>query len=326
MNKPPVSIAVSGAAGNIGYALLFRIANGDIYGKERPVRLQLLDLPHAMAAVQGVVMELEDCAFPLLSGVEITDDPAKAFRDIDAALLVGSRPRSKGMERRDLLAANAEIFKVQGRALNENAKREVKVIVVGNPANTNAMIATRFAPDLPKDAITSMIRLDHNRAQTQLAVKAGVNVDEVEKLIVWGNHSPTMFADWRYALAKGISMPQAIGDEAWYRDTLIPTVARRGTAIIEARGASSAASAANAAIGHMRDWIAGSKGWVSMGLLSEGEYGIPAGLVCGVPAICNGGVAQRVDGLALEGYAQEMLNRTVAELVEERDAVSALLG
>jgi len=271
-------------------------------------------------------MELDDCAFPLLQSVEATSDPAVAFKDIDAALLVGSRPRSKGMERRDLLSINAEIFKVQGAALNAAAKREAKVLVVGNPANTNAMIATRYAPDLPHDAITSMIRLDHNRAQTQFAKKADVPVEAIERLIVWGNHSPTMFADWRYAMGNGRPLPEVIGDEAWYRDTLIPTVARRGTAIIEARGASSAASAANAAIDHMRDWVNGSDGrWVSMGLLSDGAYGIPKGLVCGVPAICKDGEVERVEGLTVDDFAQRMLDITVGELTEEREAVRALL-
>ena len=323
----PKTIAVSGAAGNIAYALLFRIAAGHIYGADQPVRLRLLDLPQALGAVKGVVMELEDCAFPLLADISVTADPVEAFRDIDAALLVGSRPRSKGMERRDLLAANAEIFKVQGRALNEAAKRDAKVLVVGNPANTNAMIATRFAPDLPADAITSMIRLDHNRAQSMLAAKAGVGVDAVEKLVVWGNHSPTMFADWRYATAAAKPLPDVIGDEAWYRDTLIATVARRGTAIIEARGASSAASAANAAIDHMHDLLNGSGGrWVSMGLASRGGYAIPEGLVCGVAATCEAGRITRVEGLEVDGYARTMLDRTVAELREERDAVVELLG
>ncbi len=327
MTKPAKIVAVSGAAGNIAYALLFRIARGDIYGADQPVGLRLLDLPQALGAVHGVVMELADCAFPLLAGVSVTADPTEAFRDIDAALLVGSRPRSKGMERRDLLSANAEIFKVQGRALNEVARREVKVLVVGNPANTNAMIATRFAPDLPADAITSMIRLDHNRALSEFAAKAGVGVDEIEKLVVWGNHSPTMFADWRYATAAGKPLPEAIGDEAWYRDTLIPTVARRGTAIIEARGASSAASAANAAIDHMHDWINGSQGrWVSMGVTSHGEYGIPEGLVCGVATTCEGGRITRVQGLEVDGYAQTMLDKSLTELTEERDAVIELLG
>ncbi|MGC1304949.1 MAG: malate dehydrogenase [Caulobacteraceae bacterium] len=327
MTKPPIRVAVSGAAGQICYALLFRIANGDVFGKDQPVRLQLLEITPALPAVRGVVMELEDCAFPLLADMSVTDDAPTAFRDIDAALLVGSRPRSKGMERRDLLAVNAEIFKVQGRALNENAKREVKVLVVGNPANTNAYIATHFAPELPGDAITSMIRLDHNRAQSQFAARAGVGVETIEKLIVWGNHSPTMFADWRYATAAGRPLPEAINDEAWYRDTLIPTVARRGTAIIEARGASSAASAANAAIDHMREWVSGSDGrWVSMGLASNGDYGVPEGLVCGVPAICRDGRAERVKGLELDAFARTMLDKTLAELIEERDAVTALLG
>ena len=327
MHPLPKTIAVSGAAGQIGYALMFRIAAGDVFGADQPVRLRLLDLPHAMAAVQGVIMELEDCAFPLLTAAEATDDPMTAFRDIDAAFLVGSRPRSKGMERRDLLAANAEIFKVQGGALNEAARREAKVLVVGNPANTNAMIATRYAPDLPRDAISSMIRLDHNRAQSQLAARAGVGVDAIEKLVVWGNHSPTMFADWRYATAAGRPLPEAIGDEAWYRDTLIPTVARRGTAIIEARGASSAASAANAAIDHMRDWMRGSgERWVSMGLISDGAYAIPEGLVCGAPAICRDGGVERVSGLEIDAFARQMIARTVAELSEEREAVQALLA
>ena len=327
MTLSPKTIAVSGAAGQIGYALLFRIAAGAIYGDEQPVRLRLLDLPQAEPAMKGVMMELDDCAFPLLQSVEATADPAAAFKDIDAALLVGSRPRSKGMERRDLLAANAEIFKVQGCALNESAKREAKVLVVGNPANTNAMIATHYAPDMPRDAITSMIRLDHNRAQTQLAKRAAVGVDAIEHLIVWGNHSPTMFADWRYASVNGRSLPEVIADESWYRDALIPTVAQRGTAIIEARGASSAASAANAAINHMRDWVKGSDGqWVSMGLISDGAYGIPQGLVCGVPAICRSGEIERVAGLEIDGFARTMLDRTVAELAEEREAVNGLLA
>ncbi len=327
MTRPPVRIAVSGAAGQICYALLFRIAAGDLFGPDQPVRLSLLDLPQAQGAVGGVVMELEDCAFPLLTDIVVTDDPATAFRDIDAAMLVGSRPRTKGMERRDLLAANAAIFKTQGRALNENAKRDAKVLVVGNPANTNAWIATHFAPDLPRGAITSMIRLDHNRAATQLAAKAGVGVDEIEKLAVWGNHSPTMFADWRFATARGRPLPTLIGDDAWYRDRLIPEVARRGTAIIEARGASSAASAANAAIDHMRDWFHGSDGrWVSMGVPSDGSHAIPEGMICGAPMTCADGTYHRVEGLGFDGFAQTMLDRTVAELAEEMAAVKELLG
>ncbi|WP_062231464.1 malate dehydrogenase [Aureimonas sp. N4] len=322
----PKRIAVTGAAGQICYSLLFRIANGDVYGKDTPVVLQLLDLPQAQKAVQGVVMELEDCAFPLLQGVTITDDPATAFRDIDAGFFVGSRPRTQGMERRDLLSANAEIFRTQGRALNEGAKRDAKVIVVGNPANTNAMILAANAKDFPTENVTAMLRLDHNRALTQFAKKAGVSVDAIEKFVVWGNHSPTMFADWANATADGKPLPQVIGDESWYKDTLIPTVAKRGTAIIEARGASSAASAANAAIDHMRDWISGSNGdWVSMGISSDGSYGIPEGIMAGVPVICSNGSYERVQGLKLDAFAQQMLDRTVAELVEEREAVSALL-
>ncbi|MBE7217930.1 MAG: malate dehydrogenase [Caulobacteraceae bacterium] len=327
VQPPAKTIAISGAAGQIGYALVFRVAAGDIYGAGQPVRLRLLDLPQAQGALRGVIMELEDCAFPLMQAVEGFDDPARAFRDIDAALLIGSRPRSKGMERRDLLAANAEIFKVQGRALDREARREVKVLVVGNPANTNAMIATRHAPSLPREAITSMIRLDHNRAQGQLAAKAGVGVDAIERLVVWGNHSPTMFADWSHAQADGRPLPELIGDDAWYRGALIPEVARRGTTILEARGASSAASAANAAIDHMRDWVRGSDGrWVSMGLVSDGSYDIPKGLVCGVPATCRDGAVTRVAGLELDGFARDMLARTVAELREEREAVEAILS
>jgi malate dehydrogenase len=327
MPKPALHVAVTGAAGQICYSLLPRIAQGDVFGKDQPVVLQLLDLPQALKAVQGVVMELEDCAFPLLAGIVVTDDPKTAFRDIDAAFLVGSRPRSQGMERRDLLSANAEIFKVQGRALNEAAKRNAKVLVVGNPANTNAYIATRSAPDLPLGNITAMVRLDHNRALAQLAAKAGVGTAAIDKLVIWGNHSPTMFADYRFATANGRKLPELIGDEAWYRETLIPTVARRGTAIIEARGSSSATSAANAAIDHMRDWVHGSDGrWVSMAVPSDGSYGVPEGLVSGAPVICAGGSYSRVTGLEIDGFARSMLDKTVAELTEERDAVAALLA
>ncbi len=322
----PKRIAVTGAAGQICYALLFRIAKGDVYGPDQPVILQLLDLPAAQDAVRGVVMELADCAFPLLVETMVTDDPATAFRDADAAFFVGSRPRGKGMERRDLLSANAEIFRAQGRALNETAKRDAKVVVVGNPANTNAMILAANAPDFPNENVTSMIRLDHNRALTQLATKAGVAVAEIDRLAVWGNHSPTMFADWTEATAQGGKLPDMIGDDAWYRDTLIPNVARRGTAIIEARGASSAASAANAAIDHMHGWIHGTGGkWMSMGVHSNGEYGIPEGLMFGVPVICANGTYERVEGLTFTDFQREMMARTIAELEEEREAVSALL-
>jgi malate dehydrogenase len=322
MSKPAKRVGITGAAGQICYSLLFRVARGEVFGPDQPVHLQLLDLPQAQAAVRGVVMELEDCAFPLLAGVTITDDPAVAFRDVSAAILVGARPRSKGMERRDLLAANAEIFKVQGRALNEAADRDARVLVVGNPANTNAAILAQNAPDFPAGNITAMLRLDHNRALSQLAAKAGVDVAGIDRMAVWGNHSPTMFADWRFATAGGRSLPELIGDEAWYRDTFIPTVARRGTAVIEARGASSAASAANAAIDHMRDWIQGSGGrWVSMGVPSDGSYGIPEGLICGVPVTCADGAYKRVTGLPIDDYARGMIDRSVAELVEELEAL-----
>src|ERR1700761_1577574 len=261
MAKPAKRVAVTGAAGQIAYSLLFRIANGDLLGKDQPVVLQLLDLPQAQGAVKGVVMELDDCAFPLLQGVVITDDPKVAFKDADVALLVGARPRSKGMERKDLLSANAEIFTVQGKALNEVASRDVKVLVVGNPANTNAYIAMKSAPDLPRENFTAMLRLDHNRALSQLAQKAGVKVGDIEKLVVWGNHSPTMYPDFRFATANGKSLKDL--DPAWNKDTFIPKVAKRGAAIIEARGLSSAASAANAAIDHVHDWLLGSDGkWV----------------------------------------------------------------
>lgn len=321
MTRPPKRIAVTGAAGQICYSLLFRIAKGDVYGPDQPVILQLLDIPPAMAALKGVLMEIEDCAFPLVAGVVATDDPATAFRDADAVFLVGSRPRSKGMERADLLAVNAEIFKVQGRALNEAARRDARVIVVGNPANTNAAILSAFAPDFPAANITSMIRLDHNRAISQLAAKAGVALREVERMAVWGNHSPTMFPDWRFATASGKSLPAMIADAAWYRGTLIPEVAQRGAAIIEARGASSAASAANAAIDHMRDWIHGTGGrWVSMGVPSDGSYGIPEGLICGVPVTCAGGGYARVEGLEIDDFARSMIDRTVRELRDELDA------
>ena len=327
MTKAPVRVAVTGAAGQICYALLFRIANGDIYGKDQPVILQLLDLPQAQKAVNGVVMELDDCAFPLLQGVVVTDDPKVAFKDADAALLVGARPRGPGMERRDLLSANAEIFKVQGRALNDAAKRDVKVLVVGNPANTNAYITMKSAPDLPAGNITAMLRLDHNRAVSQFAAKAGVGPADIEKVIVWGNHSPTMFADYRFATAKGKPLPQVINDETWYRETLIPTVGKRGGAISEARGSSSAASAANAAIDHMHDWIHGTDGrWVSMGIASDGSYGIPEGVIYGTPVTCAGGSYSRVTGLEISDYARTMMDKTLAELNEEREAIASLLG
>ncbi|MGC1441002.1 MAG: malate dehydrogenase, partial [Burkholderiaceae bacterium] len=284
MTKPAKRVAVTGAAGQIGYSLLFRIANGDMLGADQPVILQLLDITPAMAAVGGVVMELEDCAFPLLQGVVVTDDPNVAFKEADYAILVGARPRSKGMERADLLEANGAIFTVQGKALNDHASRDCKILVVGNPANTNAYIAMKSAPDLPRENFTAMLRLDHNRALSQLAAKAGQPVDSLEKLIVWGNHSPTMYPDIRFATTGGKSLADMINDDKWNRETFIPTVGKRGAAIIDARGLSSAASAANAAIDHMHDWVLGTNGkWVTMGIASDGQYGIPQDVIYGFP-------------------------------------------
>jgi len=324
--KQPVRVAVTGAAGQIGYALLFRIANGDLLGKDQPVILSLLDLPVAQKALTGVIMELNDCAFPLLAGVEPTDDPNKAFKDIDVGILVGSRPRGPGMERRDLLAANAEIFKVQGKALNENAKRDVKILVVGNPANTNAYIAMKSAPDLPKGAFTAMLRLDHNRATSMLAEKAGVAVADIEKVAVWGNHSPTMYADYRFATVNGKPIKDIINDETWYKDTYLAAVGKRGAAIIEARGLSSAASAANAAIDHVRDWVLGTNGkWVSMGLPSDGDYGVPEDVIFGVPVTCEGGKYERVKGLPVDDFSKVRIDFTLKELLEEQAAVAELL-
>lgn len=323
----PKRIAISGAAGQIAYSLLFRIARGDLLGPDQPVILQLLELPHALGALRGVAMELEDCAFPLLRSIEVSDTPQVAFRDADYALLVGSRPRTAGMERRDLLAANATIFRTQGQALNAVANRNVKVLVVGNPANTNAWITRRFAPDLPDGAIAGMIRLDQNRAVSTLAARCGVPTSLVSRMIVWGNHSPTMYPDYRFARIGQVSARALLADERWNRDVFIPEVAGRGTTIIEARGASSAASAANAAIDQMRDWVDGSDGrWVSMSIPSDGSYGIPDGLVFGVPVICRGGSFERVNGLEIDGFARQRIDLSVQELVEEVSAVDALLA
>ncbi len=327
MSKPVKRVAVTGAAGQIGYSLLFRIANGDMLGKDQPVILQLLDITPALPAVRGVVMELEDCAFPLLQGVVVTDDPKVAFRDADCAVLVGARPRSKGMERKDLLEANGAIFTVQGRALDEAAKRDCKILVVGNPANTNAYIAMKSAPGLNKANFTAMLRLDHNRAVSQLAAKTGKAVSSIEKMIVWGNHSPTMYPDYRFATIDGQSLKDMINDDAWNRDTFIPTVGKRGAAIIEARGLSSAASAANAAIDHMRDWVLGTNGrWVTMGIPSDGSYGIPEDIMYGVPVTCENGQYQRVTGLEIDEFSRSRMDATLAELHEERDGVKHLLG
>ncbi|MBX3589797.1 MAG: malate dehydrogenase [Burkholderiaceae bacterium] len=327
MSKPAKRVAVTGAAGQIGYSLLFRIANGDMLGKDQPVILQLLDITPALPAVKGVVMELEDCAFPLLAGVVVTDDPKVAFKDADYAMLVGARPRTKGMERKDLLEANGAIFTVQGRALDEAASRECRILVVGNPANTNAFIAMRSAPGLPKKNFTAMLRLDHNRALSQVAARIGKPVDAVEKMIVWGNHSPTMYPDYRFATVGGQSVKAMIADEAWNRDTFIPTVGKRGAAIIEARGLSSAASAANAAIDHMRDWALGTNGkWVTMGIPSDGSYGIPEDVIYGVPVTCANGEYTRVTGLEIDEFSRARMDLTLKELFEEREGVKHLLG
>jgi malate dehydrogenase len=326
--KTPVRVAVTGAAGQIGYSLLFRIASGEMLGKDQPVILQMLELPmeKAQAALKGVMMELEDCAFPLLAGMVGTDDPMVAFKDADVALLVGAMPRGPGMERKDLLLKNAEIFTVQGKAINAVASRHIKVLVVGNPANTNAYIAMKSAPDINPKNFTAMLRLDHNRALSQLAIKAGVAVADIEKLVVWGNHSPTMYPDYRFATVAGGSLKDKIGDEAWNRETFIPKVGKRGAAIIEARGLSSAASAANAAIDHIRDWSLGTQGkWATMGIPSDGSYGIPKDVMYGFPVTCKDGKYEIVQGLAIDDYSREMMDKTLAELEEERAGVAHLL-
>ena len=325
--KAPVRVAVTGAAGQIGYALLFRIASGEMLGKDQPVILQLLDLPQAQAAVKGVMMELEDCAFPLLAGMVASDDPNVAFKDADYAILVGARPRSKGMERKDLLEANGAIFTVQGKALNDHASRNVKVLVVGNPANTNAYIAMKSAPDLPAKNFTAMLRLDHNRALSQLAAKTGKAVADIETMAVWGNHSPTMYADYRFATIGGESVKQMINDDVWNSDVFLPTVGKRGAAIIEARGLSSAASAANAAIDHIHDWALGTNGkWVTMGIPSDGSYGIPEGVMFGFPVTCANGEYTIVQGLEIDEFSRGRINVTLNELEEERAGVAHLLG
>ncbi|MBK9362554.1 MAG: malate dehydrogenase [Rubrivivax sp.] len=328
MSKKPVRVAVTGAAGQIGYALLFRIASGEMLGKDQPVILQLLEIPDekAQKALKGVMMELEDCAFPLLAGMEAHASPETGFKDTDYALLVGARPRGPGMERADLLAANAQIFTAQGRALDKAASRDVRVLVVGNPANTNAYIAMKSAPGLPRENFTAMLRLDHNRALSQVAAKTGKPVASIRKLAVWGNHSPTMYADYRFATIDGASVKDMINDQVWNKDTFLPTVGKRGAAIIEARGLSSAASAANAAIDHMRDWALGTDGeWVTMGVPSNGEYGIPKDVVFGYPVTCAGGKYHIVDGLPIDDFSRGCIDKTLAELVGEQDGVKHLL-
>ncbi|MBX9630264.1 MAG: malate dehydrogenase [Burkholderiales bacterium] len=327
--KTPVRVAVTGAAGQIGYSLLFRIASGAMLGPDQPVILQLLEIPDekAQKALKGVMMEVDDCAFPLLAGMSAHSDPATAFKDTDVALLVGARPRGPGMERKDLLAANAQIFTAQGKALDKAASRQVKVLVVGNPANTNAYIAMKSAPSLPKANFTAMMRLDHNRALSQLAARTGQPVASIEKLVVWGNHSPTMYPDIRFATIGGKAAKALVNDETWYRDTYIPTVGKRGAAIIEARGLSSAASAANAAIDHVRDWVLGTNGkWVTMGVASDGGYGVPQDIIYGVPVTCAGGKYEVVKGLEIDEFSRSKMDNTLKELLEERDGVQHLLG
>jgi len=328
MSKKPVRVAVTGAAGQIGYALLFRIASGEMLGKDQPVILQLLEVPveGPQKALKGVMMELEDCAFPLLHGMEAHSDPNTAFKDSDYALLVGSMPRKAGMERAELLSINGKIFIGQGKALNDHASRNVKVLVVGNPANTNAWIAMKSAPDLPRENFTAMLRLDHNRALSQIAAKTGKPVAAIRKLCVWGNHSPTMYADYRFATIEGAGVQQMINDQVWNKDVFLPTVGKRGAAIIEARGLSSAASAANAAIDHMRDWALGTGGeWVTMGVPSNGEYGIPKDVMFGYPVTCEGGKYRIVEGLPIDAFSQGCIDKTLAELTGEQDGVKHLL-
>ena len=329
MAKAPMRVAVTGAAGQIGYSLLFRIANGDMLGKDQPVILQLLEIPDekAQKALKGVMMELDDCAFPLLAGMSAHGDPMTAFKDIDVALLVGARPRGPGMERKDLLEANAQIFTVQGKALDAVASRNVKVLVVGNPANTNAYIAMKSAPNLPAKNFTAMLRLDHNRALSQIATKTGKPVSSIEKLFVWGNHSPTMYADYRYATIDGQSVKEMINDAAWNSDVFLPTVGKRGAAIIEARGLSSAASAANAAIDHVHDWLLGTNGkWTTMGIASDGSYGIPKDTMFGFPVTTENGEYKLVEGIEIDAFSQERINLTLKELMEEREGVKHLVG
>jgi len=328
MSKTPVRVAVTGAAGQIGYALLFRIASGEMLGKDQPVILQLLEIPDekAQKGLKGVMMELDDCAFPLLAGMEAHSDANTAFKDTDYALLVGSRPRGPGMERAELLSINGQIFTNQGKALNAVASRNVKVLVVGNPANTNAYIAMKSAPDLPRKNFTAMLRLDHNRALSQLAAKTGKPVASIEKLAVWGNHSPTMYADYRFATIDGAGVKDMINDPVWNKDVFLPTVGKRGAAIIEARGLSSAASAANAAIDHMHDWALGSNGkWVTMGFASDGQYGIPKDVMFGFPVVCEGGDYKLVEGLPIDEFSKACIDKTLAELLSEQDGVKHLL-
>ncbi|HEY4896889.1 MAG TPA: malate dehydrogenase [Solirubrobacteraceae bacterium] len=319
----PVRVTVTGAAGQIGYSIVFRIASGQLLGPDQPVSLRLLEIPPAMGALEGVAMELVDCAFPLLEGIDLSDDPKEAFDGVNVALLVGSRPRTKGMERAELLSENGKIFTGQGKALNEGAAEDVKVLVVGNPANTNCLIAMNNAQDIPRERFTSMMRLDHNRAVAQLANKLDVPVGDVSEMGVWGNHSPTMYPDLFHAKVGGHLAAGAVDDQAWIENDFLPNVGKRGAAIIEARGASSAASAANAAIDHVHDWVAGTNGeWVSMGVPSDGSYGVPEGLISGFPCTCDGGEYSIVQGLEIDEFSRGRIDASVAELTEERDTVS----
>jgi malate dehydrogenase len=324
----PIRVAITGAAGNIGYAAAFRIANGDLFGPDQPVILQMLEITPALKALEGVAMELDDCAFPLLKGMVLTDSAAQAFDGVNWALLIGARPRGKGMERKDLLEANGAIFKPQGEAINKGAADDIRVLVVGNPANTNCLIAMRNAPDVPRERFTAMTRLDHNRALTQLAQKAGVPVTEVKKVTIWGNHSSTQYPDAYHAEIGGKPASQVIGDDAWLRETFIPTVQKRGAAVIEARGQSSAASAANAAINHVQTWYHGTAAgdWVSMAIPSTGAYGSPKDVIFSYPVTVQNGQFQIVEGLSLSDFDRQMLAATGQELVEERDSVAAMIA
>ncbi|MFF1348947.1 malate dehydrogenase [Streptomyces sp. NPDC058322] len=326
MTRTPVNVTVTGAAGQIGYALLFRIASGHLLGPDVPVNLRLLEIPQGLKAAEGTAMELDDCAFPLLRGIEITDDANKAFDGANVALLVGARPRTKGMERGDLLSANGGIFKPQGKAINDNAADDIKVLVVGNPANTNALIAQAAAPDVPAERFTAMTRLDHNRAISQLAAKTGAAVSDIKKLTIWGNHSATQYPDIFHAEVAGKNAAELVNDEAWLADTFIPTVAKRGAAIIEARGASSAASAANAAIDHVHTWVNGTAAgdWTSMGIPSNGSYGVPEGIISSFPVTTKDGKYEIVQGLDINEFSRARIDASVKELTEERDAVREL--
>jgi malate dehydrogenase len=322
----PVKVAVTGAAGQIGYSLLFRIASGSLLGPDTPVELRLLEITPALKALEGVVMELDDCAFPLLSKVQIGDDPNTVFDGVNIALLVGARPRSKGMERADLLSANGAIFKPQGRALNDHAADDIKVLITGNPANTNALIAMSNAPDIPNERFNALTRLDHNRAMAQLAAKTGASVNDITKMTIWGNHSATQYPDIFNALVKGQNAAELVNDQAWIADTFLPVVQKRGAAIIDARGASSAASAANATVDHMRDWVLGTAegDWVSMAVPSDGSYGVPEGIISSYPCTTSGGTYAIVSGLAINDFSRAKIDASTAELVEEREAVTEL--